>query len=187
MRAAQTAADLAQGARQILHVKENDGRYEQREDLGDHEPTDHCHTKRLAKLGACSCTDGDGDRTHEGSKGCHHDRPETHETGFTNGIGRGFTGSLADKREVNHHDRILLDDTDQHQDADNRNHAKIVAEQLKRGERARRRRRQAGQDGKRMDETLVKDAEHNIYRQDRCTHKQAPDWQATVGTPGQYL
>ena len=109
----------------------------------------------------------------EGSERRHHDRPETHETGFANGIERGFARPLSDKREVDHHDGVLLDDTDQHQDADDRDDAEVVAEQLERRECACGSRRQPGQDGQRVDEALVEDSQHDIDRQDRRADKQA--------------
>ena len=81
--------------------------------------------------------------------------------------------ALPDQREVDHHDRVLLDDADQHQDADDRDDAEVEAEQLERHQRADRRRRQAGQDGQRVDEALVEDAEHDVDGQHGRQQQQA--------------
>ena len=72
--------------------------------------------------------------------------------------------ALSLEREVDHHDRVLLDDADQHQDADHRDDAEVEAEQPQRAERADRGRRQARQDRQGMDEALVEDAEHDVDR-----------------------
>ena len=54
-----------------------------------------------------------------------------------------------------------------------RDHAQIHAEQLQRQQRADRRRRQAGQDGQRMDVALVEDAQHDVDRHHRRQQQHA--------------
>ena len=44
--------------------------------------------------------------------------------------------ALGLQREVDHHDRVLLDDADQQDDADHRDHAQIVMQQHQRQQRA---------------------------------------------------
>ena len=51
-------------------------------------------------------------------------------------VGGGVAGALPLEREVDHHDRVLLDDADQHDDADDGDDAQILMEQHERGERA---------------------------------------------------
>jgi hypothetical protein len=70
--------------------------------------------------------------------------------------------ALRVQREVDHHDGVLLDDTDQHQDADDGDHGQVHVEQAQRHQRAHRRRRQAGQDGQRVDVALVQHAQQHV-------------------------
>ena len=49
----------------------------------------------------------------------------------------------------------------------------VDAEEPQRDQRADRRRRQAGQDGERVDEALVEDAEHDVDRDDRAASSRA--------------
>ena len=51
--------------------------------------------------------------------------------------------ALRIEREIDHHDRILLHDADQHDDADDRDDAEVHLEQHQRQERADTGRRQA--------------------------------------------
>ena len=77
---------------------------------------------------------------------------------------RGDLPSLAlgFEREVDHHDRVLLDDADQEDDADDRDDAEIAAVEHQREQRADARGRQRREDRDRMDVALVEHAEHDI-------------------------
>src|SRR5665213_4407301 len=81
-------------------------------------------------------------------------------------------GALTHKSEVDHHDRVFLDDADQHQHPDDGDHAEVEAEDAQRQQRADHRRRQAGQDGQRMDEAFVENAQNDVDRQDRGKEQQ---------------
>ena len=74
--------------------------------------------------------------------------------------------ALFHERHVDHHDCVLFHDADQHQDADDGDDREVQPEEFERPERPDRRRRQPGQDGERMDEALVEDAEHDVDRDD---------------------
>ena len=64
-------------------------------------------------------------RRHRG----HHDRAEPQQAGFMNCFDRALAfAALRLQREVDHHDRVLLDDSDQENDADDRDHGEIVAD-----------------------------------------------------------
>ena len=71
------------------------------------------------------------------------------------------------QREVDHHDRVLLDDADQQDDADHRDHAQIVMQQHQRQQRADAGRGQRRQDRDRVDVALVEHAEHDVDDEDR--------------------
>ena len=75
--------------------------------------------------------------------------------------------ALRRQGDVDHHDRVLLHDADQHQQADDRDEAQVHAEQPQRQQRADDGRRQAGQDRERVNVALVEDAQHDVDRHDR--------------------
>jgi len=65
-------------------------------------------------------TQRNGQRAGERGEGRHHDRPEAQQAGFVNGsLGILALGPLRLKREIDHHDRVLLHDT--HQDKEDGN------------------------------------------------------------------
>ena len=76
------------------------------------------------------------------------------------------------EREVDHHDRVLLDDADQQNDADEGDDRHLHVEHLERQQRADARRGQGRDDGDRMDVALVENAEHEIDRQQRRADQQ---------------
>ena len=69
--------------------------------------------------------------------------------------------------EVDHHDRVLLDDADQQDDADQRDQAQLAAAEDQREQRADPGRGQGREDGQRVHVALVEDAEDDVHRQQR--------------------
>src|SRR5690606_20004497 len=65
--------------------------------------------------------------------------------------------------EVDHHDRVLLDDADQQNDADDGDQSQVVTGQQQGEQGADRRRRQRREDGDRVDIALVEYAEHDVH------------------------
>ena len=138
------------------------------------QPADHRDAQRLAQLGAGAGAERDRQRAHQRGKRRHHDRPEAQQAGLGRSPRRRRRPVAPQRqRHVDHHDGVLLDDADQHQQADHRDDREVEAEQPSAQQRADRRRRQAGQDGQRMDEALVEDAEHDVDRDDRAEDEQA--------------
>src|ERR1035437_4659029 len=70
-------------------------------------------------------------------------------------------------REVDHQNRVLLDDADEKDDADERDHAEVRPREKKREERAHARRRQRREDRDRVDQAFVQDAEDDVDRHQR--------------------
>ena len=68
--------------------------------------------------------------------------------------------------EVDHHDRVLLHDADQHDDADEGVDAEVQLEDHQREQRAEPGEGQARENGERVDEALVQNAEHQVDHQD---------------------
>ena len=77
------------------------------------------------------------------------------------------SAALGVEREVDHHDRVLLDDADQQDDADQRDDAELDVEQHQRQHRADPGRRQGRQDRDRVDVALVEHAEHDVDGEQR--------------------
>ena len=99
------------------------------------------------------------DRAH----GRHHDRPKPQQARLVDGVVGAFAlVPLGFQREVDHHDRVLLDDADQKDDADKRDQRQVVVEQHQRQERADASGRQRRQDRDRVDEALVEHPEHHV-------------------------
>ena len=77
------------------------------------------------------------------------------------------------EREVDHHDRVLLDDADQQQDADDRDDRQVHVEAFEREQRADAGRRQARENRDRVDVALVEHAEQDVDRQHRGEQQRA--------------
>ncbi len=75
--------------------------------------------------------------------------------------------ALRGQCEIDHHDRVLLDDADQEDHADQRDDAQIVVQQHQREQRADAGRGEGRQDRDRVDVALVEHAEHDVDDEDR--------------------
>ncbi len=98
----------------------------------------------------------------------HDDRPEPQESGLRDRVlGLLLVAALGVEREVDHHDRVLLDDADEKNDADERDDREVVAAEDEReeGPDARGRERREDRDG--VDRALVQDAEEDVDRHER--------------------
>ena len=71
------------------------------------------------------------------------------------------------QREVDHHDRVLLDDAHQQDDADQADHRQILPEQHQRQNGADARRRQRRENGDRVNVALIEHAEHDVDGDER--------------------
>ena len=69
--------------------------------------------------------------------------------------------------EVDDHDRVLLDDTDQQDDADHPQHLQILTAEHQRQQCAESGRRQGRNDRQRVKRVLVQHAQHDIDAEDR--------------------
>src|SRR5439155_1180551 len=76
---------------------------------------------------------------------CHHDGAEANHTAFIDRLGRALPmRALGLNGEIDLHDRVLLHDAHEHDQADERIHIQFVPEEPERQQRAESRRRQAG-------------------------------------------
>jgi hypothetical protein len=99
--------------------------------------SDDGQAKRPARLGARAPSEGDRQRPHQRGERRHRDRPEAHHTRFMNGLERLLAMlPLCHYSEVDHHDAVLLHESDEHDDADKRIKAQLGPENQQRQERA---------------------------------------------------
>ena len=72
------------------------------------------------------------------------------------------------EREIHDHDAVLLDDTDQQNDADKGDDGQRRIGDLQRQQRAKPGGGQGGYDGQRVREALIEHAQHDIHRDQRA-------------------
>ena len=73
------------------------------------------------------------DAAQQRRHGRHHDGTEAQQAGFVDRVGRVLSVlALAFQREVHHHDAVFLHDADQQDDADDGDHAQILAKKHQR-------------------------------------------------------
>ena len=125
--------------------------------------------------------DGQSDRqgTHQRGHGGHHDRAEADQAGFVDRLFGGFcvlalcrVSALRFNGEVDHHDGILLDNADQHDQADEAIQIQIHLEQHQREQCAEAGAGQSGQYGDRVQIAFVEDAQDQINHEDRHHQQQ---------------
>jgi len=75
--------------------------------------------------------------------------------------------------EVDHHDAVLLHDTDQQNDADDPDDIEVESKQTQCEQCADARRRQCGEDRDRMYEALIEHSEDDVHRNE-CRQDQKP-------------
>src|SRR5438874_13430739 len=120
-----------------IEIEVDDRRREQGEKLTKNQAADNRHAQRMAQFrtgaGAKHQRQGAKDRRH-----CrHHDWAKAQQRGLVDRLARRFALiALRLEREVDHHDAVLLDDTDQQDDANDRDDAEIAAIGHQRQERA---------------------------------------------------
>ena len=97
--------------------------------------------------------------------GRHHDGTEAQNAGFINRLYR-FLALIPFhvERDVDHHDGVLLHESDEQNDPDGTDHVQFVVRQQQRQQRPHARRGQSRQNGDGMDKALVQHSEHDINR-----------------------
>src|SRR5579871_2284241 len=152
---------------EALEIEINDRGRVQREDLADGKPADDGDAERLAQLRAFAGRDRKRQRTEQGCERGHHDGTEAQQAGPVNRVYRceAFV-PFGNEREVDHHDRILLDDSDEEDDADQRNQAELCAEVPDGGKRADASRWKGRKNRNRVNKALVENTENDVDGED---------------------
>src|SRR5690348_12283358 len=127
----------------------------------------------MAQFRARAAADHQGQSAEQGSDRRHHDRAKAQQGRLVDRLARRFSFvAFGLERKVDHHDRVLLDDADEQNDADDRDDTEIIARDDQRQQRANARRRQCRKNRYRVDEALIENAEHDIDGHDGCHDEQ---------------
>ena len=94
---------------------------------------DDGEAQRTPRLAARTKAERDRKAAHQRRHRGHHDRTEAGHARLENRfVGRQTFLALSLDGEVDHHDRVFFDDADQHDDADERVHVELDAEDQQR-------------------------------------------------------
>src|SRR5690606_28041222 len=134
----------------------------QGDQLRDEQTADDRNAQRLAQFGTDAGTQGQRQGAEHRGEGGHQERPKAQQGGTTDRIMRGHALALRIDGEVDHHDRVFLDDADQQDDADDAVDGQAEAEQAQRQQGTDAGRRQGRYDREGVDVALVQYAEHDV-------------------------
>src|SRR5512147_8917 len=102
-----------------VEVDVNHGRRIEGEHLAHDQAADNGDAERTPELRTHACSQRQRQAAEQRRKSRHHDRPKAQQAGLINGIARIFSlVAFGVQREIDHHDRFLLDDADEEDDAD---------------------------------------------------------------------
>src|SRR5882724_10965113 len=120
-----------------VHVEINDGRSEERQELAEDEATDDGNAEWPAKFGADAMANSERKGAEERGHGGHENGAEAKQASFVNGLDRreaflrfGLNG------EIDHEDRVFLDDANEQDDADQSDKSELNLEEHHGEERA---------------------------------------------------
>ena len=112
----------------------------------------------MAKFGAHAGAEHERQRGKQRRHRRHENRAEAEEARLEDRFARRLSFiALCIEGEVDHHDRVLLHDADEHEDADKTIDVEFHSEEQEGNQCAASGGGQAGKDGDGMDEALVKD------------------------------
>ena len=138
------------------------------EELAHDESSNNRDTKRAAQLRTCTCSKRQRQGAEERGHGGHENWAEAQHTRFKDGVfGALATFPFGLKSKIDHHDGILLDDTDKQDNSDDGDDVKVFLEenQSEHGTDASRRKRR--NDRERVHQTFVQDSKNDVDSQER--------------------
>src|SRR5689334_18248519 len=102
-----------------LHVEINYRSDVEREQLRHQQSAHYGETEWLPRIAAFTKAERDGQGAEQRRRSGHHDWPESKLAAFVNRLPRTLPlHALRFERKVDHHDRVLLHDAEQHDEAD---------------------------------------------------------------------
>src|SRR5712672_1473638 len=155
-------------ALQPVEIDIDDRRRIESENLRQSEAADDGVTERLANLRADPRTYHHRHATKQRRHRGHQDRPEAQDAGLIDRFfGRQAMAVFDLLGKINQHDSVLLDDTDEQDEADNRDYAQVDVNRHQQQQRADAGRGQGRDNGDRVDQALVQHAEDEVDDEER--------------------
>src|SRR5438132_1591474 len=110
---------LPNARREVVEPDVDNGSGVEREDLADQQAADDRHAERMPQFGAGATSQRQGQTAEERGERRHHDGPEAQQARLIDRLlGLLSLLPLRLQREVDHHDRVLLHDSDQKNDSE---------------------------------------------------------------------
>src|SRR5437773_6956408 len=151
-----------------LEIQINHRRQIQGHDLRNAEPANDGQSQSAPRLRAGAPTQGDRQGSHQRRHRRHHDWPESDQARLKDRFLCGLTFfALCGQRNVDDHDGVFLDDSDQHDQTDESVNIQLAAKDQQRQQRAQASRWQAGKNCERMNKPYVKNSQYQINNQHR--------------------
>ena len=111
-------------------------------------------------------------------------RKRTRQASKMASAGDSAVHALGFEGEIDHHDGVLLDDADQHDDSDERVDIELVVKDQQRGQRAQSGGGQTRENRDGVDEALVENPQHHVDHQDGHGEQEpipaSEDWKAAA-------
>src|SRR6266481_8986617 len=140
----------------------------ERQELAEKQGADDGDPEWTAQLRPGPAAKRKRDRPEQSRHRRHHDRAKALERGIEDRLfGPHPKGPLGIKREVDHHDGVLLDDADEQDDGDHPHQRQVVAGDHERDQRPDASRRQGRQNRDRMNGALIEHPQHDVDRDHR--------------------
>src|SRR3989442_1325800 len=153
----------AQAQGEPVEGQVHDRRRVEGQELREKQPADDRDAERAPQLGAGAGAEGQGQAAQERRQRRHHDRPEAEQARLIDRrLRRAALVALSVEGEVDHHDGVLLHDTNEENDPDESDDVERRAAELQGQDRADARRRQRREDRDRVDVALVEHTQHDV-------------------------
>ncbi len=162
-----SAAAFGDAVGEAVEGEVDDGRRVERQELGKDESSDDRDAEGPPQLGPDSGAQRERHAGEQRRHRRHQDRAQAQEARLVDRVGRLLLLlALGVEREVDHHDRVLLDDPDEQDDADERDDGEVRPADHQREKRPHRGGGERREDRDRMDVALVQHAEQDVDRDD---------------------
>ena len=125
----ETAPHPAQPLPEPVEIKKDDRRRIERQRLAEQQAADDGYPQRMTQFRPLAGPERQRQGAEHGGEGRHHDRAEAQQAGLGDRLARLQPLAPGLEGEVDHHDRVLLDDADQQNDADRGDDRELDAEQ----------------------------------------------------------
>jgi hypothetical protein len=153
----------AEAAREAVEEEVDHGGRVERQNLAQDEAADDRDAEGAPQFRSGTGSERQRQAAEERRHGGHHDGPEAQEACLVDRLfGRLALLAFGLEGKVDHHNRVLFDDADQEDDADQRDYVEIVPCDQQGQDGTHTRRRERGEDRDGVDVAFVQDAEDDV-------------------------